>query len=380
MEGSLWRNVIADLREDHRCVVPTLPLVAHRRPMNPNADLSLLGMARLVAEFLEELDLNGVTLVGNDWGGAQLLVSEGLDERVGRLVLAACEAFDNYPPGVPGRALARAASIPGGLYLAFQSLRLRPLRRLPLTWGWMSKRPVPDGVMDGWFRPLQTQKDIRRDLRKYALSIPPKKVLLEWFERLRSCDRPTLVVWAAEDRVMPREHGRRLAGLFPRGRLVEIPDSYTLIPEDQPGKPRPRHPRVRAGYTMRACAHLVSYRGSLCQPWSYTSVATLAAEFATARLQSRTSHGRPPLPRNDCDFRSELTCLKDVTALVAVSSQSLRPLSTHDGRTEKRLSARVRVIRRKATSCYGKDGEGGQQWRKTLEARQRERRPSTTVP
>jgi len=236
MNGSLWRGVVADLREDHHCIVPTLPLGGHRRPMHPDADLSIFGMARLVAAFLAELDLNEVTLVGNDWGGAQLLVSEGLDERVGRLVLASCEAFDNYPPGVPGRAVARAASIPGGLYLAFQSLRLRPLRRLPLTWGWMSKRPVPDEVMDGWCRPLQTQGEIRRDLRKYAMSIPPKKVLLEWSERLRTFDRPALVVWAKDDRVMPPEHGRRLAELFPQGRLVEIPDSYTLIPEDQPGK------------------------------------------------------------------------------------------------------------------------------------------------
>jgi pimeloyl-ACP methyl ester carboxylesterase len=236
MNGSLWRGVVAELRHDHRCVVPTLPLGGHRRPMHPDADLSILGIVRLVAEFLEKMDLRGVTLVGNDWGGAQLLVSEGVNERVGRLVLASCEAFENYPPSIPGRALAQAASIPGGLYLAFQSLRLRPLRRLPTTWGWMSKRPVPDEVMNEWIRPLQSQPEIRRDLRKYALSIPPKKVLLEWSERLRSFDRPTLVVWAAEDRVMPPEHGRRLAELFPRGHLVEIPDSYTLIPEDQPGE------------------------------------------------------------------------------------------------------------------------------------------------
>jgi pimeloyl-ACP methyl ester carboxylesterase len=234
MNGSLWRGVVAELRYDHRCVVPTLPLGGHRRPMRPDADLSILGIVRLVAEFLERLDLRGVSLVGNDWGGAQLLVSGGLDERVGRLVLASCEAFENYPPGIPGRALAQAASIPGGLYLAFQSLRLRPLRRLPTTWGWMSKRPVPDEVMDEWIRPLQTQREVRRDLRKYGRSIPPKNVLLEWSERLRSFDRPALVVWAAEDRVMPPEHGRRLAEMLPHGRLIEISDSYTLIPEDQP--------------------------------------------------------------------------------------------------------------------------------------------------
>ena len=236
MDGSLWRNVTAVLREDHRCIVPTLPLGGHRRPMRPDADLSILGMVRLVAEILAELGLNEVTLVGNDWGGAQLLISQGLGERVGRLVLTSCEAFDNYPPGIPGRAVAQAAAIPGGIYVAFQALRLRPLRRLPLTWGWMSKRSVPDEVMGGWFRPLQTQAQVRRDLRKYALSIPPKEVLLGWSEKLRSFDRPALIVWAKEDRVMPREHGRRLAELFPQGRLVEIPDSYTLIPEDQPGE------------------------------------------------------------------------------------------------------------------------------------------------
>jgi pimeloyl-ACP methyl ester carboxylesterase len=35
---------------------------------------------------------------------------------------------------------------------------------------------------------------------------------------------------------MPPEHGRRLAELLPQGRLVEIADSYTLIPLDQPGQ------------------------------------------------------------------------------------------------------------------------------------------------
>ncbi len=35
---------------------------------------------------------------------------------------------------------------------------------------------------------------------------------------------------------MPPEHGRRLAELLPHGRLIEIADSYTLIPEDQPGE------------------------------------------------------------------------------------------------------------------------------------------------
>ncbi|MEU3451683.1 alpha/beta hydrolase [Streptomyces thermolilacinus] len=234
MDGSLWRNVVASLRSGFRCVVPTLPLGGHRRPMRPDADLSVAGVARLVAEFLDRLDLRDVTLVVSDWGGALALVSEGRDERVGRLVVTSCEAFDNFPPGLPGKNLFASAKLPGGIRLAFTLLKWKPMRRLPVTWGWMSKRPVPHEVMDAWFTPLWTSAEIRRDLRAYVLGVPPRSELLAWAEKLRDFDRPALVVWAAEDKVMPPEHGRRLAELLPRARLVEIEDSYTLIPEDQP--------------------------------------------------------------------------------------------------------------------------------------------------
>jgi pimeloyl-ACP methyl ester carboxylesterase len=61
-------------------------------------------------------------------------------------------------------------------------------------------------------------------------------LLLAAAEGLASFDRPALVVWASGDRVMPPEHGRRLAELLPHGRLVEIEDTYTLIPLDQPAR------------------------------------------------------------------------------------------------------------------------------------------------
>jgi pimeloyl-ACP methyl ester carboxylesterase len=59
-------------------------------------------------------------------------------------------------------------------------------------------------------------------------------VLVAVSKRLPRFDRPALVVWASQDRVMPPEHGRRLAELLPQGRLIEVDDSYTLIPLDQP--------------------------------------------------------------------------------------------------------------------------------------------------
>jgi pimeloyl-ACP methyl ester carboxylesterase len=232
MDGSVWDPVVEELRGDHRCVVPTLPLGSHRRPMRPDADLTLAGFARLVSELLDRLDLRDVTLVQNDHAAALVLAGER-PPRVAGLVISSCEAFENYPPGLPGKNMRLMAMVPGGIFVAMQALRLRPLRRLPVALGWMSKRPLPDELVDRWLVPAQTQRGVRRDLRKYAASAR-RGQMLQVCERLRSFDRPALVVWTPEDRVQRPEHGRRLAELLPDARLVEIPDSYTLIMRDQP--------------------------------------------------------------------------------------------------------------------------------------------------
>jgi pimeloyl-ACP methyl ester carboxylesterase len=235
MDASLWEEVIAGLSPGHRCVAPTLPMGAHRHAMRAGADLSPRGIARLVSELLDRLDLNNVTLVGNDTGGAlvQLLAGDGA-ARVGRIVLVSCDAFDNFPPGLTGKTLVLTGRLPPTLFgLFMQQMRLRPLRRLPLAFGWLTKRG--DAATARWIKPVLEQREIRRDTVRVLREIAAQPdLLLEAAERLPSFERPALVVWASQDRVMPPEHGRRLAELLPRGRLVEIPDSYTLIPLDQP--------------------------------------------------------------------------------------------------------------------------------------------------
>jgi pimeloyl-ACP methyl ester carboxylesterase len=235
MDRSLWRHVIEDLRLDFRCVAPTLPLGGHRHPMHADADLSMRGVVEILGEFIQRLDLRDITLATNDWGGPQLLVGSELDERIARLALCSCEAFDNVPPKGAAKMLPYIARVPGGLTVALLPFRFDRLRRLPLTYGPLSKRPVPRGVMDRWFGPVCEQPEIRRDLRKYVLSAAQgRRELLAAAEALRSFDRPALVAWASEDRLMPHEHGPQLAELLPQGQLVEIADSRTLIPEDQP--------------------------------------------------------------------------------------------------------------------------------------------------
>jgi pimeloyl-ACP methyl ester carboxylesterase len=238
MDASLWDGAIAELSSDHRCVAPTLPLGAHRHPMRPDADLSLPGIARLVAEFVDRLGLTDVTLVGNDTGGAlvQLLMAGDLWPALGRVVLVSCDAFDNFPPGLTGKTLVAAGRLTPGMFGVFmQQMRLRPVRRLPVAFGWLTKRG--DAWAARWMRPVLTQAGIRRDIVRVLRAVAANRgLLVTAAERLPEFKHPALVVWAREDRVMPPEHGARLAALLPEGRLVEVEDSYTLIPLDQPAR------------------------------------------------------------------------------------------------------------------------------------------------
>ncbi len=240
MDGRLWTDVVDDLSADFRCVVPTLPLGAHTLPMQAGADLSLHTVAAVVGELLRELDLREVVLVGNDTGGALiqlLLASDGeATGRIGGVVLVGCEAFDNVPPGLTGRTIVALGKLPPTLFGLFMwQMRIKALRRLPISFGWLTKRG--DAMTARWITPILTRPEVRRDTVALLRAIgADRRILIKAAELLPAFDRAALVVWAEGDRVMPPEHGRRLAALLPQGRLVEIADSRTLIPLDQPAR------------------------------------------------------------------------------------------------------------------------------------------------
>ncbi|MGX2994564.1 alpha/beta fold hydrolase [Streptomyces sp. JNUCC 64] len=234
MAGELWDPVVDLLAPGLRCVVPDLPLGAHRTPMDPGAELDLPGLARLVADFLDRLDLRGVTLVGNDFGTAVAQnVAARYPGRIGRLVLTGGECFDNCPP-VWFKTIVPAARVPGLLGLAYRTLRLRAVRRLPFAYGLLTKRPLPHDLIDRWVAAFGADPGIRRDCEKATLGYDPVP-LRAAADRLSSFDRPTLVAFAPEDRIFPFAHGERLAELIPGARLEAVPDSRTWLMRDQPG-------------------------------------------------------------------------------------------------------------------------------------------------
>lgn len=233
VDGTLWRKVVPPLEGRFRCIVPDLPLGSHTIPAHPTADLTPPGLAKLIGELLDALDLNEATIVANDTGGAltQILMTTRSD-RIGRVVLTPCDSFDNFFPPM-FRPLQWLARVPGGVNAAIQPLRIPALRRLPVAFGWLAKRPIPVEVTTGWLRPCQTDARIRRDTRKVLRGVDPRHTNAA-AERLPQFAKPVLITWAPEDRVFPIEHARKLAALLPNARIEEVPDSYTFVPEDQP--------------------------------------------------------------------------------------------------------------------------------------------------
>jgi pimeloyl-ACP methyl ester carboxylesterase len=234
MDHTVWDRVLPLLPPGFRYLRPVLPFGAHRRPMDRDADLTLYGQVALVADLLDALDLEDVTLVHSDWGGALFLTASGRDRRVARQVILPCEAFDNFPPGLPGRMVALAVALPGGLRLAARQLRIGWLRRLPLLFGLMARRPLPDELVRGWTEPLLRQPGVRRDLLAYCRSSFDGPTLIRDTEALRNFTGEALVLWSPDNKVMPPEHGHRLAELLPRGRYAEVPGAYVLSMLDEP--------------------------------------------------------------------------------------------------------------------------------------------------
>ncbi len=234
MDHTVWDRVLPLLPRGFRYLRPVLPLGAHRRPMHPDADLTLPGQVALVADLLDALDLEDVTLVHSDWGGALFLTAHGRDQRVARQVILPCEAFDNFPPGLPGKILALAVAIPGGLRLAARQLRIGWLRRLPFLFGQMVRRPLPDELVRGWTEPLLRQPGVRHDLLTYCRSTFDGSNLTRDTEALRGFPGHALVLWSPDNKVMPPEHGHQLAELLPCGRYAEVPGAYVLSMLDEP--------------------------------------------------------------------------------------------------------------------------------------------------
>jgi pimeloyl-ACP methyl ester carboxylesterase len=231
VDGRLWDGVVDRLSDRYRCLAPDWPIGAQQIAMKPGADLSPPGIAATISSFLEALDLDDVTIVGNDSGGAmsQVLVSRH-PERIGRLVLTNCDTHENFPPGI-FKAMPPLAKLPGGMTMLSAPFRIPAVARQAFRP--FAKTRIPDELISSWMRPAVSDSGIMRDLKQVTAGMN-KRYTLEAAEKLRGSELPILLAWAPGDKYFPISYAERLAAEVGNARIVPIPDSKTFVPLDQP--------------------------------------------------------------------------------------------------------------------------------------------------
>lgn len=233
VDERLWTHVAAGLaRQGFRCITPRWPLGAHTIPVNDGADLSPPGLATMIRDFMAAVDLSDVTLVGNDSGGGlcQFLI-DAHPERVGRLVLTNCDAFDQFPPS-PFTLVFALLRGPKSIKALSTLLRLRLFRHSPLGFGLLASEP--DTMLTAsWLAPCRTDSRIARDLAAQLRHIAAAD-LVDISTRFSRFSKPVTLAWGMADRCFRPSLAKRLCGHFPDSALVEIPDAKTFVPLDAP--------------------------------------------------------------------------------------------------------------------------------------------------
>jgi pimeloyl-ACP methyl ester carboxylesterase len=233
VDGRLWDGVVDALSDRFRCIAPDWPLGAHQVAMDPGADLSPPGIADLISDFLAKLDLEDVTIVGNDSGGAmsQVLVTRH-PERIGRLVLTNCDTHDNFPPGI-FKAMPPLAKLPGGMQVLSLPFRVGAVARR--AFAPFARTKIPGELVASWMRPSAGDRGVMRDTKKVTAGMNRRHTEAA-AHRLRSSELPLLLLWAPGDKFFPIKYAERLANEVPNSRIVQIPDAATFVPLDQPNR------------------------------------------------------------------------------------------------------------------------------------------------
>jgi pimeloyl-ACP methyl ester carboxylesterase len=231
VDGRLWGGVVDRLSDRCRCLAPDWPIGAQQVAMKPDADLSPPGLARLIADFLDKLELDDVTIVGNDSGGAiSQILTANHPERIGRLVLTNCDTHENFPPGI-FKAMPPLAKLPGGMFVLSAPFRIPAIARQ--AFAPFARTKIPADLVASWMRPATKDSGVMHDAKKVTAGMN-KRHTLAAAEKLRTSQIPLRLLWAPGDKFFPIKYAERLAGEVPNAEIIQIENAKTFVPLDQP--------------------------------------------------------------------------------------------------------------------------------------------------
>lgn len=163
----LWRDVVtAVAATGRRCIALDLPGHGHSPVPADGIDVTLSGLAQLIAEFLDSIGIDEFDLVANDTGGAvaQIMVARQPD-RIRTLALTNCDTEGHVPPKLfkPVVALARP---PLMALIGPRLFARRKVLRALLGAGYRKPGRLPDSIVESYGQPVFGTAESSRFLSK----------------------------------------------------------------------------------------------------------------------------------------------------------------------------------------------------------------------
>jgi pimeloyl-ACP methyl ester carboxylesterase len=233
----LWRHALQDLADGQRCIAIDLPLHG-RTTARADQDLSLAGLASVVEDFCDALDLDKIDLVANDTGGAVAqMFAVSFTHRLRTFTLTNCDVHDNLPPEPfrPTVELAQRGE------LAPFAVQLAANPELARTKGIFSESfQYPERLSDeevrAYLEPAFGTESAARRFEHLLRSLT-REDLMAIKPQLQELEVPTLLVWGTDDESFPLRWAHWLQDVIPGVvGLVEVEGGRLFFPAERPAE------------------------------------------------------------------------------------------------------------------------------------------------
>jgi haloalkane dehalogenase len=229
----LYRKMIRPLvAAGYRCIAPDLMGFGLSDKPTDESAYTLGRHVELVTGLVEKLQLAGVTIVGQDWGGP-----------VG--LRYAIDHQDNVRSLVILNILVKITPVPllftfvfrNGGFSSFLVRRLDLFRKIIFRRGWPFRRPLEAGVMEQYKMPHPTAAS-RAGIAAFPKMIPgndrhPNAAYISQIDSvLRNWDVPVLVMFSDGDIAFKPTEGQRIAEMVPDGRFQVVRNAGHYLQED----------------------------------------------------------------------------------------------------------------------------------------------------
>jgi haloalkane dehalogenase len=224
----LWRRVIPAVRDaGYRCVAPDLAGFGRSDKPTDLAWYSYDAHTGLAGELFEELDLQNATVVVHDWGGPiGLRIAVEQRERIDRIVVLDTGLFTGHQRMTDAWIafrdfVERTEDLPVG-FLVRGACKSDPGDEVIAAYD----APYPDAASKAGARAFPLMIPMSPDAPGAAEG---QRV----HDALKDDSRPTLMLWADSDPVLPLSTGERFADSIGRPPPRTIPDASHFLQEDQ---------------------------------------------------------------------------------------------------------------------------------------------------